>query len=406
MKTPPKLALLTTLYLSQGLPFGFFTQALPVLLRQQEASLTAIGFSSLLATPWMLKFLWAPAVDRYHWPRLGRRKSWILPAQILAVLLLCGISFLRPEIHLPWILGAVLLANLLAATQDVATDGLAVSLLTHRERGLGNGVQVAGYRLGMVIGGGALLVAFGRLGWSATFGIMAGILAIATLPIALHHEEESAVDPDELPDIGEIVSGILKRPGMGRWLALLVAFKVGEALGGGVVRPMLVDLGLDMEDIGWMLGFAGFLSSLVGALAGGAMTTWLGRRRALVAFGLLQATGVAAYLAPVFGYTSIETLYVVTVYDHLVGSMATAALFTAMMDACDPDQGGTDYTVQASVVVMATGLGATLSGLSADTFGYFWHFVIATALTVAGAAVVWWGFSSSPGASPEPATSR
>jgi len=390
MKTSTKLGLLTTLYLSQGLPFGFFTQALPVLLRQQEASLTAIGFTSLLATPWMLKFLWAPVVDRYHWPRLGRRKSWILPAQGLAVVLLCAVSVLNPTDHLPAILAAVLLANLLAATQDIATDGLAVSLLDHRERGLGNGVQVAGYRLGMIVGGGALLVAFGRLGWSSTFAIMAGILAVSTLPIALYREQlsSSAVPPDA-PSIAAIIRKALQRPGMGHWLALLVAFKLGEALGGGVVRPMLVDLGLDMEDIGWMLGFAGFLSSLFGALVGGAMTTWLGRRPALLLFGLLQAAGVAVYLAPALGWTDIGTLYAVTVFDHLVGSMATAALFTAMMDACDPEQGGTDYTIQASVVVVASGLGATFSGLSADLLGYPWHFALATVLTAVGAIAVW-----------------
>src|SRR5262249_54585168 len=86
--TAAKLGLLGSRYFSQGLPFGFFTQALPILLRKQGASLGAIGLTTLLALPWALKFLWAPAVDRYALPHVGRRKSWIVPLQIGAVLVL------------------------------------------------------------------------------------------------------------------------------------------------------------------------------------------------------------------------------------------------------------------------------------------------------------------------------
>jgi MFS family permease len=78
MKLSSRLALLGCLYFSQGLPFGFFTQALPVLMRKLGVSLGAIGLSSLLALPWALKFLWAPAVDRFWIARFGRRKSWIV----------------------------------------------------------------------------------------------------------------------------------------------------------------------------------------------------------------------------------------------------------------------------------------------------------------------------------------
>ena len=81
MSTSQKLGVLGGLYLSQGLPFGFFTQALPVFLREQGHSLTLVGFSSALAAPWGLKFLWAPLVDRLSRGRWGRRRSWLLPLQ-------------------------------------------------------------------------------------------------------------------------------------------------------------------------------------------------------------------------------------------------------------------------------------------------------------------------------------
>jgi hypothetical protein len=84
MKTATKLGLLSSLYLSQGLPFGFFTQALPVLLRKQGMSLPDIGLTHLLALPWALKFLWSPLMDRYGSERLGRRRGYILPLQLMS----------------------------------------------------------------------------------------------------------------------------------------------------------------------------------------------------------------------------------------------------------------------------------------------------------------------------------
>lgn len=143
------LALLSSLYAAQGLPFGFFTLALPVLMREAGWSLTAIGLLQVLALPWLLKFLWAPWVDHH-----GARRTWLLGLQgasVVAALVLAALD-LSPT-HQGLLL-AVLVFNLLAATQDIVTDGLAVRLLAARERGLANAIQVGAYRLGMILGGG------------------------------------------------------------------------------------------------------------------------------------------------------------------------------------------------------------------------------------------------------------
>ena len=86
--TAGRFVLLGTLYFAQGLPYGFFSLALPVFLRQGGVSLSKIGFTSLLVLPWALKFLWAPFLDRVYWPKLGRRRTWILAMQLAATILL------------------------------------------------------------------------------------------------------------------------------------------------------------------------------------------------------------------------------------------------------------------------------------------------------------------------------
>jgi MFS transporter, PAT family, beta-lactamase induction signal transducer AmpG len=385
-----KLGLLSALYFSQGLPFGFFNQGLPVLLRQRGFSLTAIGLSSLLAAPWALKWLWAPLLDRWYWPTWGRRRSWILPLQLATIGILLVLALLGGVAPMSVLLGAVFALNLLAATQDIATDGLAVALLSPGERGVANGIQVAGYRFGMIIGGGALLIWHERLGTAGSFGVMALLTALATLPILLAREPGAKTAPDERVRVRHW----LRRPGAPRLLALLVAYKAGDAFATGMLRPFLVDRGLTLADVGWLLGTVGFVSGLLGALAGGALVNRLGRKPALLGFGLLQALTVAGYAWVASLPLDRDWLYWLCGAEHFASGMATAALFTCMMDWCSDEASATDYTVQASGVVIATGAASALAGVSAQQLGYVAHFAAAAALALLALLVVHWSFPS------------
>jgi len=383
MKTSTKIGLLSSLYLSQGLPYGFFTQALPALLRKQGMSLPNIGLTYLLLLPWALKFVWAPLMDRHGSERLGRRRGYILPLQLLSagVLLLLALPSGAPSTQL--LLGVVLAVNLLAATQDVATDGLAVNLLAARELGLGNGVQVAAYRVGMILGGGVILAVFDAAGWRPTLLSLGAMLLVATVPIALYREPPSAPPARESLEL----AWWIKRPGIGGWLLLLVLYKAGEALATGMLRTFLVDTGLSLTDLSWMLGGVGFTAGLLGALVGGALVSRLGYRRALILFGVVQTGAVLLYALAARG-ASMPLLTLVCGAEHLASGMATAALFTVMMHECRPEHAGTDYTVQASLVVVATGGAAAVSGFSAQALGYSGHFLLSAALCAVGTVYV------------------
>ncbi|MGC4117965.1 MAG: MFS transporter [Myxococcales bacterium] len=387
--TAAKLGLLGALYFSQGLPFGFFTQALPVLLRKQGYSLEAIGLSSLLALPWALKFLWAPAADRFYWPRLGRRKSWLLPLQALTVLSLGALAAYGDSLGSARLLMAMTLwLNLLAATQDISSDGLAVDLLVPAERGVANGLQVAGYRVGMIVGGGVLLVLFDRLGSSGTFASMALLTLLASVPVVLLREPAALPSPASERPSGKRPPHFLRRPGALRILALVMTFKAGEAFATGMLRPFLADSGFTLEDVGWLLGTVGFVSGLFGALLGGVLVNRVGRRRSLVAFGLLQSAAVVGYAWIAAAAPGHGAFYAACAAEHLASGMATAALFTCMMDWCSKDAGATDYTVQASAVVVSTGLASAVAGFSANYLGYPAHFALAAALSLASLVAV------------------
>ena len=180
-KMPQMYLLLFSLYWAQGLPVGFMTHALPVILRAQGVSLTHIGGFGLLMAPWAIKVLWAPWVDRYGRSSMGHYRSWIIPTQFLTVIILATLSFLPIEslnhpIYLLAFFIALLCMNTVGATQDIATDGLAVSILKGDQQHLGNMFQVIGSRLGFIVGGGAILWALDWLNWQSTFLFLALIV--------------------------------------------------------------------------------------------------------------------------------------------------------------------------------------------------------------------------------------
>lgn len=399
--TLQKLTLLSSLYLAQGLPFGFFTQALPVFMRKQGHSLPAISLSGLLALPWALKFLWAPLVDRYGSQSFGRRRSWIIPLQLSSVVTTMALAFVDPAQGIPVMMAAVFITNLIAATQDIATDGLAVDILHEKERGMGNGIQVAGYRVGMILGGGVLLILFDRLGWKGTFSSMAALLALSSIPVVLHKEAQR---PAPAPGHGGLHTGLwtsmLRRPKIFLWLSILVVYKLGDYLASAMVKPMMVDHGFTTAEIGELVGTFGFIAGLCGALGGGYAASRFGRKQALIGCGFLQMLTIAGYILPAAGIVGKQGLAIASIAEHFTGGLATVSLFTLMMDASDPETGATDYTLQASIVVVATGAASSASGFLAEAVGYTAHFAASTAVAAAG--LLFSAYALSKGGLPPP----
>lgn len=377
--TAAKLVLLGSLYLAQGLPHGFFATAMPALLRKQGVSLTEIGLSMVVMLSWGLKFLWAPVVDRFGSARFGRRRSWIVPLQLGAIVGFVALAHVDVLRGLPVLMLGMAAVILLLATQDIAVDGLAVALLRPEERGLGNGVQVAAYRLGMIVSGGVLMIYSAELGWSGVFYAMAGMVALATLPI-LFIREPDAPRPERV--VWGAFREFVRLPAMGTWFLVLVVFKFGESFAVSMLRPHLTDLGVTLQQLGWINGTVGALAGLVGALIGGWLVGRFGRWRMLLGFAGVQALAVASYaLLPMPGEAlDMRLVYGLCVTEYLSSGMASVALFTLMMDSARPHVAGSDYTIQASTVVLASGLAGGLSGVSADAFGFTVHYLIAAGL--------------------------
>jgi len=378
-----KFIVLVCIYFSQGLPYGFFTKALPAIMRDMGASLPQIGIASFLALPWALKFLWAPLVDKYGSNRFGRKKTWILALQGIGVLLFLGLG-LSPHFEgYAYLMVGFLVANLVAATQDIASDGLAVLLLDPSERGLGNGIQVAGYRLGMVFGGGFILMYFPVLHWKGSFLTIAAVLALVSLPLFKAREPQPKVDIEET-SLVLILKNFFTRKGIWGWLFVICFYKFGDAMASAMLTPYLKDRGLTLGDIGRLEGLIGVSCGLAGAMIGGYLVRFLGRYRAVVCFGLFQASTVMCYFLFSRGLLPDGWLPFLIGVEYFSGGTATVAIFTVMMDICRPETGATDYTVQASLVVVTTILSGFIAGNLAGLFGYQINFLSSSLLCLLG----------------------
>lgn len=380
-----RVALLGALYLVQGLPFGFQAIALPVMLRRQGIGLEEIGFAGALAAPWMLKLVWAPAVDAYHVGAIGRRRSWILPLQ-LGLALSCGAAaFVDPEAQLGMLLGLVLAMNLFAATLDVAVDGLAVDLLDPSELGPGNIAQVVGFKLGMLTTGGLMLAYLATLGWPRFFFVMAG-LVVAVLVVTLVWREPEAPAAQRSEGIGDVwraARRAVRLPGAGWVLAFIATYKLGEAAADAMFKPFLVDEGFGDDQIGLWVGTWGTVASLTGSVAGGLLARRLPLLGAVALTAALRALPVAGQWAlAAFGPTAAGVIAVTTA-EHFFGGALTTAMFAFMMSRVDRRIGATHYTALATVEVLGKAPAGILSGVLARAVGYPGVFAIATLLSVA-----------------------
>lgn len=375
--------LLASLYTTQYLGLGFFVVALVAILRQRGAGLDTVSLVYMLGLVWPLKVLWAPAVDRFGMGWLGHYRGWLILTQSTLVILLLAIGGLDAIDDFSLVYTLCLLVALVSATQDIAVDGLACGLLTPAERGLGNGVQIAGGLIGNLLGGGVILMAYPQIGWTASLILLAAGTAVSLLQVLGFREPRWERRRGGAGALALRIFSFWRAPGSGRWLALLLLFPMGSGMAYAVMMPALIDAGWDLDRVGLVANVGGSLAGLAAALATGWMMARMTRRAALIGAGLVQLAGILAVLLPVLdGTGALAGLGVVLFF---IGyNPAATVLATLMMDHVAPASPATDYTLQYSVNQFAAM--ATMSGAAALAAPLGYAGIVALAAASATAA--------------------
>ena len=404
MTRAARYRLVAALYGSQFVPLAFFLFALSAVLRQRGVPLGRIGLIQLVALVWVVKFAWAPLVDRWGSRRYGHYRPWLITTQTLMVVALLALSRLDVVRDLRLVVLFMVGLAVLSATQDIATDGTAVRLLEPSERGFGNGIQKAAGYFGLMVGGGGGLVAYDRWGWAPAMFLLAALTAVP-LPLLLAYREPGMTTAASRRHQVSMrtLAGVFHQPGAVRWaFVVLPVYLAGIAVAYPLVTPMLVDSGWPLDEVGtvWIIGGGGV--AIVAALVAGGLLSAIRRRPALVGLALAQVAAIATLL--LLAHSTGGVLVGLAAVVLLSGAYAAVgtAVYTINMDWSRADSAATDYTVQDSFVHLCTqGAGAAALGL-AGALGYPAVLTVAVILGLGGIVVAARVFQDRPtAATPE-----
>ncbi len=378
MQNKGKLFTFFCLYIAQTIPMSFFSTVLPVIMRQQHFSLETIGMLQFLKLPWVLKFLWSPAVDRTS-HSLGDYKRWIFSSEIIYAVAILAISFFDFHFSPYWVIALVVFSFVASATQDIATDALAVLSFDRKNKSLVNSMQSMGSFAGAMVGSGLLLLLYHQLGWSSLLPFLALFVVIALVPLLFFKDANgSLVQQKEVSkaSVNDLL-GFFKQKGIWKQVVFLALYYAGAVGTLSMLKPMLVDHGYSIKEIGVMLGIVGTSVGCVASLGGGFMIRKLSRYRARVIFA------VPVLLSAVYFYVLVTQLPINTATLHLGitllwGSygMATIVVYTTAMDCVRKGYEGTDFTIQTVITHLSGMFMAAGAGQLAASFGYSGLFLV------------------------------
>lgn len=378
-----RIGVMLPLGFASGLPLALTAGTLQAWLTVVGLDLKTIGIFTLVGLPYALKFLWAPLMDRVVPPWLGRRRGWMLVMQLGVAIGLAAMAVTGPGDR-PEILGALaLVVAFLSASLDIVFDAYRTDLLLRPERGFGAAVWVNGYRFALLLASAGALLLAGHIGWQNTYLLLAGLMATGVVTIFLSPEPLAPSAPPA--SLAEAVGGPLKelfsRPGVVGLLALIVFYKVGDAIAASLQTAFLIGgLGFSVSEVGYVKGL-GLGATLVGALAGGVAMAKIGMVRSLLFFGLLQAVSNLGFMWLAWMGKSYAALTTSILVENVTGGMGTAAFVALIMSLCNHRYTATQFALLSSL----ESLGRVFSGRpSADLVEmvgwaqfFFWSFVIA-----------------------------
>lgn len=387
--TSPRVAPLLVLGFASGLPLALTSGTLQAWATVEGVPLQQIGFLTLVGTAYTLKFLWAPFVDRYVPPLLGRRRGWMLVTQLLLAAAIMAMGALSPSSALqPLALLAVLVA-FLSATQDIAFDAYCTDVLRKEERGAGAAIKVMGYRLAMIVSGGlALILADQWIGWGYTYMLMGGLMLLCALATLWAPEPEHvATAPRSLREaVGEPLREFFTRRGVLAVLLLIVLYKLGDAFAGALSTTFLIrGAGFSPTEVGTVNKVLGLAATIVGALAGGSLMSRWGLYRSLMAFGLLQAVSNLAYWMIAVSPKSIWLMATAVGIENLCGGLGTASFVGLLMALCRQRFSATQFALLSALsAVGRTYLAGPLTPPLVDSLGWPGFFLLTVLIALPG----------------------
>jgi PAT family beta-lactamase induction signal transducer AmpG len=437
-----KTRVLIVLFLgfSAGLPLALSGSTLLVWMREAGVDLGTIGLFALVASPYTIKFLWAPIVDAIDVPFLaplfGRRRGWLLFSQVLLVCAIVFLAFCDPATS-PWLvaLGALLVSTS-SATQDIVIDAFRIESLSESEQAAGMASYVAAYRIGMLTStAGALFLVSGfelfgfakNAAWTASYLAMAGLVGIGVLTVLLASEPEkstaSAIQrANEASPLADprteaalryafflrplFVRLLNTRIGASAYhaftdfltrdlalvvLAFVILYKLCDAFAGALTAPFVIDLGFSRNDYAAIVKGVGLAATLIGGFAGGALARAYPLATSLWIGAFLQMASNLIFTWQAFMGVNLWALTLTIIVENFTGAIGTVIFVAYLSTLCQsPLHTATQYALLTALSAVGRTYLSAGAGFVAEKTGWPLFFIISAATAVPSIVLLAW----------------
>lgn len=383
--TPSALTMLF-LGLGSGLPFLLVGYTLSTWLRDTGVALSAIGLVSYASFFYVLKFLWAPLIDRYPLPFLGRRKGWLVTSQILLIFALASMAILGPTSSL---ITFAILAGLTAfagATQDIVVDAYRIEIAPVESQAALAATYILGYRLGLILSGAIALYLAELFGWTNAYLVMAAciLLPLGAVLLSKEPDEKNALQIREIHLQDAFIKPFQEffaRNGLVLALALLAfvgLFKLPDQMIGVLAGPFYLDSGFTKADIATVSKLYGVWIGIAGAFLGGVCVAAFNIKHMLVIAAIGVSISNLAYLLMAIHPAEQWSFFAAISADNLAQGFAGVVLVAFMSSLTDRNFTATQYALLASLANLPGKFIGGVSGYIVEATNYQTFFILST----------------------------
>lgn len=369
-----------------GLPLLLTISVLQAWMKEEGVDLAVIGMMALVGLPYTVKFIWAPFLDRFTLPFLGRRRGWLLIAQIALILSIAGLGMTDPG-KSPWMVAvAAFFVTFFSASQDIVVDAYRREDLTDGELGLGSSLYVNGYRVGMLLASGGGLIMADHLPFSMVYLIMAACMLPGILTTLLTPEPDITMGtPKNMREaVVDPLVEYFSRQGAIWMLVFILLYKIGDTMASAMATPFYLDIGFSKTEIGAVVKLFGFWATIIGSILGGLFMLKIGINRSLWVFGFLQALSTAGFAILARIGHSIPALSVVIGFENLSGGMGTAAYSAFMASITNKKFTATQYALLTSLMGVPRVIASAPTGYLAKYIGWENFFISCVLIAIPG----------------------
>lgn len=371
---------------ASGLPLLLIGSTLQAWMTDEGVDLASIGMVSLIGLPYVVKFLWAPVLDRFKLPFLSRRKGWMVLFQALLVVCILGLSFSDPKTDIYVTCAWAFLIALFSSSQDVVIDAYRREILPDEELGLGSSLYVTGYRLAMLVSGALALIIADNVPWKDVYMYLAIFMAPSILFTLFAPAENKHIPiPSNLKEaiVGPLVDFFSRR---GAWIMLLfiLLYKVGDSMASNMTTPFILDIGYSKTDIGTVAKTFGMIATIAGGIFGGTLMLRMNMKVSLIFFGILQAVSTVGFSVLAHLPVSFTSLATVIAFENLASGMGTAAYAAYMASLTNKQFTATQYALLTALMGIPRVILSSPTGWMAKFMGWEMFFVFCTVIAVPG----------------------